>query len=141
MSLLSIALVCLAQSLPDGPGKEIVEIICNSCHSVTRVTEKHWTRAEWKLKVLEMLQEETDVTPADQDAIVDYLARNFPKKVNANRAASKDLEHVLELAAKDAEAIVHYREEKGVFKTLDDLKKVPGIDAAKIEAMKERLEF
>jgi competence protein ComEA len=41
----------------------------------------------------------------------------------------------------DAEAIVRYREEKGSFKTLDDLKKVPGIDPGKLEAKKASLEF
>ncbi len=34
-----------------------------------------------------------------------------------------------------------YREANGNFKTLDDLKKVPGLDAVKIESKKDRLEF
>ena len=89
-----------------------------------------------------MLQEETDLPSADVDAIVVYLAKNFPVvKVNVNKATAKDLETGLELTSKESEAIVQYREAKGSFKTLDDLKKVPGLDAVKIESKKDRLEF
>jgi DNA uptake protein ComE-like DNA-binding protein len=37
--------------------------------------------------------------------------------------------------------VVHYREQKGNFKTLDDVKKVPGIDAVKIESKRDLVEF
>jgi competence ComEA-like helix-hairpin-helix protein len=40
-----------------------------------------------------------------------------------------------------AEAIVQYREQKGAFHSAEDLKKVPGFDSAKVEAIKNRLEF
>ena len=46
-----------------------------------------------------------------------------------------------EISAKEAEAIVRFREQNGDFKTLDDLKKVSGVDPAKIQARKDRLEF
>jgi competence protein ComEA len=58
-----------------------------------------------------------------------------------NKATAKDLEGALRLPAKQAAAIVHQREEKGDFKSIEDLKKVPGIDAAKIEANKNRLAY
>ena len=37
--------------------------------------------------------------------------------------------------------LVKYRAEHGNFKSIDDLKKVPGIDPAKIEAKKDVLIF
>jgi competence protein ComEA len=98
----------------------------------------HKTKAEWKSKVTEMLQEQ-DVSESDRTAIIDYLARSFPATVNVNKASAKDLEAVL--SAKDAAVIVQYRESKGNLKTLDDLKKVPGIDTAKVDANKQQLEF
>jgi competence protein ComEA len=78
--------------------------------------------------------------------VVDYLATNFSKtspviKINVNKATAKDLEGALRLPTKQAAAIVHQREEKGDFKSIDDLKRVPGIDAAKIEANKNRLAY
>ena len=112
------------------------------CHSPTAVIGKQGTRQWWQLKVSEMLQEVTDVPDSDVDAIVNYLAKNFPIiKINVNKAAAKDLATGLDLTAKESEAIVQYRETKGNFKTLDDLKKVPGLDAVKVESKKDRLEF
>ena len=130
--------IALAQTLPDGPGKQTFEDTCSLCHSPTAVIGMHKTKAEWKSKVTEMLQEQ-DVSESDRSAIIDYLSRSFPAAVNVNKAAAKDLEPIL--GAKEAAAIVQYRESKGNFKTLDDLKKVPGIDTAKIDANKQQLEF
>ena len=104
---------------------------------------KQWTRTQWEAKVIEMLQEEPEVTAEERAAIVEYLSANFKPggKIYINKAKAKDLETALEISTKDAEAIVRYRDEKGNFKTLEELKKVPGLDAAKIETRKDRLEF
>ena len=132
-----------AQSLPNGPGKETFESVCSLCHTPTAPMGKQWTRTQWEAKVIEMLQEEPDVTTEERAAIVEYLSANFKPggKIYINKAKAKDLEAALEIPASNAEAIVRYRDEKGAFKTLDDLKKVPGLDNAKIEARKDRLEF
>ena len=137
--------VASAQTLPDGPGKELVETICSACHSTLIITQQKKSKPEWQAKVTQMLQEEADVTAAERDRIVNYLAASFPEsapvKVNINKAAANELEAVLGLSPRDAQAIVRYRDEKGEFKNLEALKKVPGLDAAKIEAAKDRLEF
>jgi competence ComEA-like helix-hairpin-helix protein len=79
------------------------------------------------------------------DQAIAYLTANFgptaPKKVNVNKAAAADLASGLGISAADADAIVHYRADKGNFRELQDLTKVPGIDAKKIESAKDRLEF
>ena len=112
------------------------------CHSPDAVIGQQGTRQWWQSKVTEMLQEVTDIPQSDVDTIVSYLATNFPVfKINVNKAAAKDLETGLELTPKESETIVQYREAHGNFKTLDDLKKVPGLDAVKIESKKDRLEF
>jgi len=129
------------QSLPEGPGKELVEAICTVCHSTERITQQHMTKLEWQGKVLEMLQEDPDVTQKERDAIVDYLVRSFPKRINVNTAAAKELQEAMELPATDADAIVRYRDKKGSFKTIEELKKVPGLDPEKIEAYRAGLDF
>jgi competence ComEA-like helix-hairpin-helix protein len=112
------------------------------CHSPDAVIGKQGSRQWWQSKVTEMLQESTDIPSSDVDAIVAYLAKNFPVvKINVNQASAKDLETGLDLTAKESEAIVHYREAKGNFKALGDLKKVPGLDSVKIESKKDLLEF
>jgi len=142
VALGACAEILLAQTLPDGPGKETFVMICSMCHSPTAVIGKQGNKQWWQSKVTEMLQEETDIPASDVDTIVVYLAANFPIfKINVNKASAKDLETGLELTTKESEAIVQYRDAKGSFKTLDDLKKVPGLDAVKIESKKDRLEL
>lgn len=145
MKVLLLSLIgfgACAQTFPEGPGKETFQTVCSMCHSPDAVIGKQGSKQWWQSKVTEMLQESTDIPGSDVDAIVAYLAKSFPIiKINVNKAAAKDLETGLELTAKESEAIVQYREAKGNFKTLDDLKKVPGLDAVNIESKKDRLEF
>jgi competence protein ComEA len=136
-----VGLTALGQGLPDGPGKDLVDVVCTACHDTARIVAKQATKAEWQAKILEMLQECPDVTQDERNQIAVYLAKNFPKHVNVNTAPPKELESVLEISSSDAEAVVRYRDEKGVFHSAEDLKKVPGLDSAKVEAIKNRLEF
>jgi len=82
-----LAAVAQGQSpLPDGPGKDLVEAVCTACHTLERVVAKRATKAEWQDKVLEMLQEDPDITQKERDQIVEYLAKNFPPKSSINKA-------------------------------------------------------
>lgn len=57
--------------------------------------------------------------------------------VNINTADAKTIgESLSGIGLKKAEAIVKYREEKGVFKTVDDLVNVDGIGAKTVEKIK-----
>lgn len=128
-------------SFPEAPGREVFQAVCSACHDPSHVLDKQWTRVEWKDKVLEMLQEEPDVTEKEREQIVDYLARNFAKRVNVNKAPAQEIEAALEITAKQAAAIVAYREKSGGIKSLDDLKKVPGLEGRVVEANRRRVEF
>ena len=130
-----------AQTLPDNPGRQLFETICSECHPPAKVIGQQKTRAEWQLKVTEMLQEDPDVAQAERETIISYLAASFPRKINVNKASAGELKDVLEIPAADGETIVRYREQKGNFKSVDDLKKVPGLDASKIERKRGLLEF
>ena len=140
-ALTALALPSSAQGLPDGPEKELVEAICGSCHTTPRIAVLHLTKPQWEAKVLEMLQEEPDVKQSERDKIVEYLARNFPARANVNKDLAKELEAALEISPESAAAIVRYRQQNGSFKTLDDLKKVPGVDAARLDAKREIIDF
>ena len=133
-----------AQSLPDGDGKAVMQKICNACHEAEVVIGMKQTKEGWAATIDEMVSRGAEGSDAEFDKIIEYLAKNFGKeggKINVNKAAAKDLETGLAIPAKDAESIVKYRQEKGGFKTVDDVKKVPGIDAAKIDAKKDQIEF
>jgi competence protein ComEA len=130
-------------NLPAGPGKDTFVSVCTLCHDLSAPMGKQWTRQQWELKVTEMLQEEPDVTREERAAIVEYLAVTFKPggKIYINKASAKDLEPALEISAGEAEALVRYRVMQGDFKSFDDLKKVGGLDVAKIEGKKDRLVF
>ncbi len=62
-------------------------------------------------------------------------------KIKVNEARAIELESGLSLPRSQAAAIIQYRNKNGDFKSIEDLKKVPGVDVAKIEARKDRLVF
>jgi competence protein ComEA len=84
-------------------------------------------------------------TEKDFGTVLDYLAAHYPAdevpRINVNKCRPIDLESGLSLKRSEAAAIIDYRTKNGPFKSLADLKKVPGIDAGKIEAKKDRLAF
>jgi competence protein ComEA len=139
--LCAVTVAAQEESFPEAPGREVFQAVCSACHMPSKVLDKQWTRAEWKDKVLEMLQEAPDVTEIEREQIVDYLARNFAKRVNVNKATPGEIEAGLEISGKDAAAIVAYRGASGGYKSLADLKKVPGLDARVVESNKRRVEF
>ena len=140
-ALTAAALPSNAEGLPDGPGRALVDAICSECHTTERIAAQQLTKPQWADKVLEMLQEAPDVKQSERDTIVEYLAKNFPAHANVNKDGAKELQAILDISAESATAIVSYRQSNGTFKTLDDLKKVPGIDAANLDAKREIIDF
>jgi competence protein ComEA len=137
-----------AQSLqlPDGPGKATTQKVCGSCHGAELVIGRQENKDTWGAIVQDMVQRGATGTEDEFFEVVDYLGTYFSKsspaiKINVNKATAKDLENALRIPNKQAAAIVHQRDEKGDFKSLEDLKKVPGVDVNRIEASKNRLAY
>jgi len=131
--------------LPDGPGKSETEKICSQCHELERSISLHQDRDAWQATMNKMVGLGAKGTEKEFQAVVDYLAKNFAgegiAKIDGNKAEAINLESGLTLKRSEAAAIIQYRTRNGNFKSIEDLKKVPGIDAAKIEAKKDRLVF
>src|ERR1700735_2200649 len=131
-----------AQDLPAGKGKDLVENTCGSCHGLDVVVAQHATKDGWASIVDYMVSRGATGSPEEISTIVDYLAKNFPAaKTNVNKASSMDLQSQLELTAKDADAIVKYRNDHGDFQDWDGLAKVPGIAPANVPAKKDGIAF
>ncbi|HLH38896.1 MAG TPA: helix-hairpin-helix domain-containing protein [Bryobacteraceae bacterium] len=128
-------------SLPAGPGREALTKVCSGCHSPESVVGMAKTREDWAALVGDMANQGAQGSDEEFDRIIDYLAANFPAKVNVNTAGPQLLENALGLSEKEAGALVAYREQNGKFKSMDDLAKVPGVDVKKIEARKDRIEY
>jgi competence protein ComEA len=132
-------------ALPDAPGKATMVKICNTCHGAEVVLGHPHSEEGWNAIILDMVQRGAEGTDAEFDEIVQYLTKNIKAgqaqaKLNINKATAKAIEVWLGLTTKEAQAIVAARE-KSPFKSVEDVKKVPGIDAAKIEAKKDKLAF
>jgi quinohemoprotein ethanol dehydrogenase len=59
--------------LPAGPGRELVQQLCGSCHSATVVTRFHQSQDAWANTVTEMANRGMPGTPAQRDTIIKYL--------------------------------------------------------------------
>ena len=133
------------RQLPDGPGKEETRKICSQCHELEKSFSIKQDRDGWQRTIDKMVALGAKGTEKEFTAIIDYLVKNFPAdevpRIDVNKAEAIDLESGLSLRRSQAAAIIKYREKNGKFKSIDDLKKVPGVDTAKIEAKKDRLIF
>lgn len=76
-----------------------------------------------------------DATASQPKATVSNKAADDEgTRVSINSASAEDLARAMNgVGLKKAQAIVGYRDEYGPFKTLDDLKQVPGIGSALVE--------
>jgi competence protein ComEA len=97
--------------LPDGPGKDVVVKVCTPCHEPNRAAALRLTREGWEQTVADM-----------------------------RWRGAKGTDVAL-LLRKEAAALIAYRDKVGGFKTIDDIKKAPGVDFKKIEAAKDRITF
>ncbi|WP_263410807.1 helix-hairpin-helix domain-containing protein [Terriglobus tenax] len=143
LALLSQVRGLHAQQLPEGPTRDLVTNTCSRCHEFERVLSQHQDKDGWTAVVNKMVSLGLQTSDDDLKKIVDYLATNLPaetiQKLNINKMTAVQFETTLAIPRPLSRAIIEYRDKNGDFKTLDDLKKVPGLDPAKVDAKKDRL--
>jgi competence protein ComEA len=129
--------------LPAGAGKDIMIRVCSKCHSPDNVIANGQDRAGWENTITKMAGFGAEASDEEFTQILDYLVKNFPlvTTVQVNQATAEQLESGLGLTTSEAEAVIEYRKKNGDFKSIDDLKKVPDVDAKKLDAKKDSLAF
>ena len=139
--------------LPEGEGKETVQMVCSRCHGLDKLTSFRRSPQEWEELVSDMAARGAALMLDEVDVIIGYLSRNLaPRtqnlpmtsshgKVNVNQATAQQMEAELGLAEDQARQVVSYREQNGKFSSWEDLKRVPGMDHLKLETIKDRLAF
>ena len=142
----SLAPAAWAQDFPPGEGRETLKKVCTQCHDIDSVPRLRYSRSDWANLVFSMKDMGADATGAELDQIIDYLAKNFGKgdevkKTNVNSASAKEIEAALGFTTKESEAIVLYRMKNGNYKDIDTVKKVEGVDASKVQSVKDKIEF
>jgi competence protein ComEA len=126
--------------LPAGAGKQTVEKVCSGCHDIDTVIMTRRTKIGWQEMVDEMADRGATGTAEELSAVVQYLTEFFGK-INVNTASAKDLEEFLSIGGKEAQAIVDYRDKNGKFKDLEQLKKIPGVSAEKLQEKRQSIAF
>src|SRR5262245_713720 len=120
--------------------KATVNEVCGVCHEPSVIEGPFRLPAEWD-ETISKMKSYGAVASADQFADArTYLLWSFGR-ANVNSAPSRDLAPVLDISAEVADAVVKYRTDNGKLTGLDDLKKVPGMDPAKVDARKARMVF
>lgn len=51
--------------------------VCSHCHSLDRVTSKTKTAADWKITIDRMISHGAQLTPDQEQALINYLAQNY----------------------------------------------------------------
>ncbi len=125
---------------PETTGKSALLKVCGNCHTADSVVQSLKTRQEWSDVIDQMAHFGAEATEPEFDQILTYLVKHF-SPIKVNKATANDLEATLDVPAGVADAIVTRRTGNGEFKTVDDLKQVPGLDAGKVDAQRARIVF
>jgi competence protein ComEA len=129
-----------ADKLPEAPGKPTVVGMCTTCHGSDIITDAPRTVAGWVDTVLSM--KEFGATGSDEDfkTVTDYLVVNLAL-LEVNKSSATEIAQVLGVDEMVSAGVVAYRDKQGPFRSADDLKRVPNLDAAKVDAVGARLLF
>ncbi len=63
--------------LPPGDGRDVVAATCSQCHGLNAITQLREGRAAWRHQIYDMMERGAQVTPAEIDVMVNYLATHF----------------------------------------------------------------
>lgn len=135
----------MEDEFPDGPGKAQLFQSCNTvCHTPENVIGRAQDADGWNETLNKMIGIGAQGSDDDFGAILTYLTTNFgpmPAKININKVTAMNLRNWLGLSEKQASLIVAYRTKNGDFKSLDEVEKVPGVNATILDSQKDRLTF
>ena len=143
LALLLMPASVWSQTLPDDPGKDELLKVCGACHQAERSASVRLTREGWEGVIGDMIQRGAKGSDEEFGKILDYLSKHFlgeaARPLNINKATNVDLESIAGLTRKEAAAVLAWLDQVGICKSLDELKKVSGLDYKKIEARKDFL--
>ena len=72
----------VANPLPPGEGREIVAVACSQCHYLGTIAKIRDGAVGWRTYVSNMVLRGAQLTPAEVDKVVNYLATNLGPGMN-----------------------------------------------------------
>lgn len=67
-------------SLPPGPGKDVLLRACTTCHAATLITQQRKTPEEWAKTVDKMVGWGAPLNPEEKQRLVQYVAAIHPSR-------------------------------------------------------------
>ena len=58
-------------------GQILMQTRCTVCHSLDRVKSSHKSAAQWKMTVDHMISNGAQLSPQEEQTLIDYLAQNY----------------------------------------------------------------
>jgi competence protein ComEA len=123
----------------DKKDKAVFESVCGACHPAGMVDDIR-SEQEWKETVDQMISIGAKADERQFESVMRYLLRTHTK-ININTATASEIAPVLAVTESTARAIVARRKEIGAFKTIEEVAKVPGVDAAQLQTRRDRIVF
>lgn len=117
----------------------VFQKVCTTCHAMDNVGGRR-TRAQWEDLLYKMIDLGAKGSNKEFQTVLEYLASEYGR-VNVNRGSASELSAVLGLTAQQAGVIVNHRREHGKYENFEAFAKTPGLDAAKLENLREAISY
>src|SRR5436190_1629160 len=123
----------------DKKDKVVFESVCGACHPAGMVDDIR-SEQDWKETVDQMIASGAKADERQLESVMRYLLRHHTK-ININTATPSEIAPVLAVTESTANSIVTRRKQIGAFKSIEELAKVPGVDAGQLQTRKDRIVF
>lgn len=140
---LLLAVLCAASAAHGGPAADpdaaTFKQVCGGCHNTDLAVEAPRSYEGWYDTVQTMIDRGARGSDAQFQSVMTYLYRNLTT-IDVNEAEAEDLVAVLHATPQVAEAVIARRATRR-FTDLADLKTVPGLDFAVLDAQARLIFF
>ena len=129
-----------AVAAPADPNAAGVVAVCGRCHGDERIFQappKSWE--QWNAIFSQMVRLGARGSDQQLEQVQNYVLDHLTT-LNVNTSTAEELQWVLHADDRVVESIIARREQKP-FRTLAELRAVPGVDAKRLELLKERIQF
>lgn len=116
-----------------------LQAVCGKCHNLQIVTDTPRSLDDWRDTMQKMVDRGANGTDDQYDDILDYLHRTMTT-IDVNSADADELVTVLGVPTPATQLIIARRTSKK-FVDLADLKSIPGLDAAALDAKSKLIYF
>jgi competence ComEA-like helix-hairpin-helix protein len=128
-----------ARAEEQDPNLPYVQVVCGRCHTIEIFRNKPRSWERWNDVFADMTKRGANGTDEQLAAVTTYFLENLTL-INVNTSLAEELAGVLGVADDVADAIIARRQRRP-FTGLEQLREVPGVDPAKLEQRKSRIQF